>query len=66
MRISLASDSLDGIAPILINDADVLALSLRLTSVPPPEEILGAWFGGSVSADEADIANIAYIPEMEN
>ncbi|GGS96329.1 ribose 5-phosphate isomerase B [Planobispora rosea] len=48
------------------NDANVLAISLRLTSAPLLREILDAWFAGSVSTDEADIANISYISEMEN
>src|SRR5213078_1759350 len=36
------------------NDANVLALSLRATSVPLLEEILDAWFGAQPSDDDAD------------
>ncbi|MEU1733623.1 RpiB/LacA/LacB family sugar-phosphate isomerase [Streptosporangium sp. NPDC020145] len=48
------------------NDANVLALSLRLTSAPLLGEILDAWFAGSVSPEETDVANIAYLSEIEN
>ncbi|SFK87902.1 ribose 5-phosphate isomerase B [Streptosporangium canum] len=48
------------------NDADGPAVSLRLTSAPLPEEILDAWFSGSASSDETDLANIAYLSEIEN
>ncbi|GAA5770692.1 galactose-6-phosphate isomerase subunit LacB [Streptosporangium roseum] len=48
------------------NDANVLAISLRLTSAPLLEEILDAWFSGSASPDETDLANIAYLSEIEN
>src|SRR5690349_13021560 len=41
------------------NDANVLALSLRLTSAPALGEILDAWFAGTVSPDADDQANIA-------
>jgi ribose 5-phosphate isomerase B len=46
------------------NDANVLALSLRLTSPAQLDEILDAWLAGTPSADEADQANIAHIDEI--
>ncbi|MDF5754420.1 RpiB/LacA/LacB family sugar-phosphate isomerase [Spongiactinospora sp. TRM90649] len=46
------------------NDANVLALSLRLTSPQVLVEILDAWFAGSVSADAGDVANIAHVDEI--
>ncbi len=46
------------------NDANVLALSLRLTSPQVLVEILDAWFAGTPSADATDQANIAHIAEL--
>jgi ribose 5-phosphate isomerase B len=46
------------------NDANVLALSLRLTSRAQLGEILDAWLAGAPSADAADQANIAHVREI--
>ena len=46
------------------NDANVLALSLRLVSEPLLGEILAAWFGSAPSSDPADAANVAHINEI--
>ncbi|MEU6711545.1 RpiB/LacA/LacB family sugar-phosphate isomerase [Nonomuraea purpurea] len=46
------------------NDANVLALSLRLTSDVVLEEILDAWFEGRPSTDPADVANVGHIDEI--
>lgn len=46
------------------NDANVLALSLRLTSEPVLEEILEAWFAAAPSTDEADAANVAHVDQI--
>nr|SBP00141.1 Ribose 5-phosphate isomerase [Nonomuraea gerenzanensis] len=43
------------------NDANVLALSLRLTSEVVLEEILDAWLEGRRSTDPADVANVAHL-----
>ncbi|WP_345388704.1 RpiB/LacA/LacB family sugar-phosphate isomerase [Nonomuraea salmonea] len=43
------------------NDANVLALSLRLTSDVVLDEILDAWFAGRPSDDPADQANITHV-----
>ncbi|WP_067813228.1 RpiB/LacA/LacB family sugar-phosphate isomerase [Nocardia inohanensis] len=43
------------------NDANVLALSLRLTSRAQLGEILDAWFAGTPSTDPVDAANIAHV-----
>ncbi|MBB2912355.1 ribose 5-phosphate isomerase B [Streptosporangium becharense] len=48
------------------NDANVLAISLRLTSAPLLGEILDAWFAGAPSLAEEDQANIAYLSQIEN
>lgn len=47
------------------NDANVLALSLRLTSAAELAEILDAWFSGTPSEDETDRENIAHVGEIE-
>ncbi|TYB67758.1 RpiB/LacA/LacB family sugar-phosphate isomerase [Nonomuraea sp. PA05] len=43
------------------NDANVLALSLRLTSEVVLDEILDAWLAGRPSTDPADVANVAHL-----
>jgi ribose 5-phosphate isomerase B len=45
------------------NDANVLALSLRATSVPVAEEIVDAWFDETTDPEEA--ANIRAVEEIE-
>jgi ribose 5-phosphate isomerase B len=47
------------------NDANVLALSLRLTSVAQLKEILDAWFAGARSSDASDVENGAHLSEIE-
>ena len=47
------------------NDANVLALSLRLTSEAALGEILDAWFAGKPSADDDDRANVARLAELD-
>jgi ribose 5-phosphate isomerase B len=47
------------------NDANVLALSLRLTSRAALEEILDAWFAGRSSGESDDLQNIAHVAEIE-
>ena len=48
------------------NDANVLAISLRLTSPAQLEEILDAWFAGQPSADSSDRENVAHLEQIEN
>ncbi|QYC44319.1 Ribose-5-phosphate isomerase B [Nonomuraea coxensis DSM 45129] len=45
------------------NDANVLALSLRLTSEVVLGEILDAWLAGRPSDDPADLANISHLEQ---
>ncbi|GAA1229100.1 RpiB/LacA/LacB family sugar-phosphate isomerase [Kitasatospora nipponensis] len=47
------------------NDANVLALSLRLTSGPLLGEILDAWFAGEPSQDADDRENIRHLERIE-
>ena len=46
------------------NDANALALSLRLTSAPLLGEILDAWFAGGPSADADDRANVDHVERI--
>jgi ribose 5-phosphate isomerase B len=74
---SIAANKVDGIRAALCadaktaegarrwNDANVLALSLRLTSPAELDEILDAWFAGSASDDHSDAENIAHLGEIE-
>jgi ribose 5-phosphate isomerase B len=43
------------------NDANVLALSLRLTSEAALAEILDAWFEGRPSTEPGDVENVAHV-----
>ena len=47
------------------NDANVLALSLRITSQAGLEEILDAWFAAEPSPDDDDRANVGHLAEIE-
>ena len=47
------------------NDANVLAVSLRLTSEAQLGEILDAWFAGAPSDDAGDRANVDHLAELD-
>jgi len=75
---SIAANKVDGVRAALCgdaqtaqgarrwNDANVLALSLRLTSLAALQEILDAWFAAGASADLDDIVNIEHVSEIES
>lgn len=48
------------------NDANVLALSLRATSVAELAEILDAWFASEPSDQADDVENIGHLKEIES
>ncbi|KUO06838.1 RpiB/LacA/LacB family sugar-phosphate isomerase [Streptomyces sp. DSM 15324] len=48
------------------NDANVLALSLRLTSEPLLKEILDAWFGAEPSPDAEDRRNVRHVDGLDS
>ena len=58
VRAALCTDAYTADGARRWNDANVLALSLRLTSVPVLQEILDAWFAGRPSDDPEDRANV--------
>jgi ribose 5-phosphate isomerase B len=74
---SIAANKVDGVRAALCgdaetargarrwNDANVLALSLRTTSAALLDEILDGWFEGEPSHDDADVANVRHLAEIE-
>jgi ribose 5-phosphate isomerase B len=65
IRAALCGDAATAEGARRWNDANVLALSLRATSEPELEEILGAWFRAEPSADSGDAANVRHLGEIE-
>ncbi|MGB3437970.1 MAG: RpiB/LacA/LacB family sugar-phosphate isomerase [Actinophytocola sp.] len=64
VRAALCTDAETALGARRWNDANVLALSLRLTSAPLLTEILDGWFAGEPSAEPGDRANIAHVDEI--
>jgi ribose 5-phosphate isomerase B len=65
VRAALCADAATADGARRWNDANVLALSLRLTSRASLEEILDAWFAGESSDDRSDVANVEHVIEIE-
>lgn len=65
VRAALCGDAATAEGARRWNDANALALSLRTTSEAQLSEILDAWFGGSPSARQDDLANIEHLSEIE-
>jgi ribose 5-phosphate isomerase B len=65
VRAALCTDAVTADGARRWNDANVLALSLRLTSRASLEEILDAWFAGQSSPAGSDVENVAHLAEME-
>lgn len=64
VRAALCTDPETAAGARKWNDANVLALSLRLTSAPVLKEILEAWFAAAPSTDETDAANVAHVDQI--
>lgn len=47
------------------NDANVLALSLRVTSAAVLTEILDAWFAATPSTEPDDVANVGHLVALD-
>ncbi|WDV50067.1 RpiB/LacA/LacB family sugar-phosphate isomerase [Streptomyces coeruleorubidus] len=58
VRAALCTDAYTADGARRWNDANVLALSLRLTSEPLLKEILDAWFAGEPSTEAEDRQNV--------
>jgi len=65
IRAALCADAATAAGARRWNDANVLALSLRLTSAPALDEILDAWFAGGSSDERDDVENVAHLGEIE-
>ena len=61
VRAALCTDAYTAEGARRWNDANVLALSLRLTSEPLLKEILDAWFATGAGTDAEDRENVAYL-----
>jgi ribose 5-phosphate isomerase B len=64
VRAALCVDAYSADGARKWNDANVLALSLRLTSRAQLGEILDAWLAGAPSDDQADRANVAHVDQI--
>jgi len=64
VRAALCADAETARGARRWNDANVLALSLRLTSQPLLTEILDGWFAGEPSEAPEDAANIKHVNEI--
>jgi ribose 5-phosphate isomerase B len=65
VRAALCGDAPTAAGARRWNDANVLALSLRITSHAELAEILDAWLAAEVSHDAVDTANIAHLQQLE-
>jgi ribose 5-phosphate isomerase B len=65
IRAALCADATTAEGARRWNDANVLALSLRLTSPAELEEILDAWFSAAASEERSDIENVSHVEEIE-
>ncbi|MGW5634673.1 RpiB/LacA/LacB family sugar-phosphate isomerase [Streptomyces sp. NPDC003832] len=65
VRAALCTDAYTADGARRWNDANVLALGLRLTSGPLLTEILDAWFAAEGGQDAEDRANVAHVTRIE-
>jgi ribose 5-phosphate isomerase B len=65
VRAALCTDAYTADGARRWNDANVLALSLRLTSEPVLKEILDAWFAATPSDDAEDRRNVAHVGHLD-
>ncbi|MER7801547.1 RpiB/LacA/LacB family sugar-phosphate isomerase [Streptomyces parvulus] len=65
VRAALCADAYTADGARRWNDANVLALSLRLTSAPLLGEILDAWFAGGPGEDAEDRDNVTRLERLD-
>ena len=65
IRAALCVDAEEAIGARKWNHANVLVMSIRLTSIPVAEEILSAWFRESYGEEDFDIRNVQKLKELE-
>ncbi|HEV2685189.1 MAG TPA: RpiB/LacA/LacB family sugar-phosphate isomerase [Actinomycetota bacterium] len=63
-RAALCTDAEQARGARMYNDANILALSLRLTSEPLAKEILDAWFD-QTELDPTEIGNIEKVKQAD-
>jgi ribose 5-phosphate isomerase B len=66
IRAALCTDGPSADGARRWNDANVLALSLRLTSPAQLNEILDAWFAAAASDEPGDVANIEHVAALDS
>ncbi|MFJ6657282.1 RpiB/LacA/LacB family sugar-phosphate isomerase [Streptomyces sp. NPDC091377] len=66
VRAALCTDAATAGGARRWNDANALALSLRLTSGPLLKEILDAWFAAEPSSDAEDRENVAHVGRIDS
>ena len=66
VRAALCADAQTAEGARRWNDANVLALSLRLTSEAALGEILDSWFESGPSTEHEDVENITHVAEIEH
>ncbi|WP_133913219.1 RpiB/LacA/LacB family sugar-phosphate isomerase [Streptomyces sp. NBC_00582] len=65
VRAALCADAYTADGARRWNDANVLALSLRVTSEPLLKEILDAWFGAEAGRDAEDRRNVEHLTTLD-
>jgi len=65
IRAALCQDAETARGARMWNDANILAMSLRVMSEPVAREILDAWFEAEPSEDPVDVACLAFLEEAE-
>ncbi|WP_416969050.1 RpiB/LacA/LacB family sugar-phosphate isomerase [Streptomyces sp. 4F14] len=65
VRAALCTDAYTADGARRWNDANVLALGLRLTSEPLLKEILDAWFTAEASDDAEDRGNVEHVSRLD-
>lgn len=66
IRAALCADAETARGARLWNKANVLALSMRLTTPALADEILESWFSTPYQPNPGDEANLALLAELEN
>ena len=65
IRAALCQDAETARGARMWNDANILAMSLRVMSEVIAKEILDAWFEAQPSTDEVDVACLDFLAEAE-
>lgn len=66
IRAALCTDAATAAGARTWNNANVLALSLRLVSAPALVEILDAWFATPASTQADDLVSVSYLNTLDH